>query len=205
MGLCGVFWVAAYLLIIRRGFIDATHGMPIVALCANLSWEFIFSFVYPQRKQQLLINYSWLIFDLIILYQYLWFGLKLSIYKNNPLLFYSSFIILLIICYVAIVFITKKTNDYNHGKYAAFGQNLLMSMLFLYVLCGERSIEGQSVYIAITKMIGTVFSSVAFYMYFPRNVVLNCFYIFTFIFDLLYIVFLHEAILISGINPWERI
>jgi len=43
----GVLWTVTYLLIIRRGFLDHTYGMPLVALCANLSWEFIFSFVFP--------------------------------------------------------------------------------------------------------------------------------------------------------------
>jgi hypothetical protein len=40
----GTFWALAYVLIIRRGFLDETYGMPFVALCANVSWEFIFSF-----------------------------------------------------------------------------------------------------------------------------------------------------------------
>ena len=31
---------------IRRGFLDNTYAMPLVALC-NVSWEFIFSFLYP--------------------------------------------------------------------------------------------------------------------------------------------------------------
>ncbi len=39
----GLFWTVTYLLIIRRGFRDQTYGMPLVALCANLAWEFIFS------------------------------------------------------------------------------------------------------------------------------------------------------------------
>jgi hypothetical protein len=43
----GVLWTITYLLIIRRGVLDRTYGMPLVALCANLSWEFIFSFVFP--------------------------------------------------------------------------------------------------------------------------------------------------------------
>jgi hypothetical protein len=41
----GIFWTLVYLLIIRLGFRDKTYGMPITALCANISWEFIFSFM----------------------------------------------------------------------------------------------------------------------------------------------------------------
>ncbi len=48
----GVFWTLTYLLIIRRGFQDKTYGMPFFALCANISWEFIFSFVLPHTPPQ---------------------------------------------------------------------------------------------------------------------------------------------------------
>jgi len=33
----GAFWTLACVLIIRRGFLDETYGMPLVALCANAS------------------------------------------------------------------------------------------------------------------------------------------------------------------------
>ncbi|MHC5853839.1 transmembrane-type terpene cyclase [Nostoc sp.] len=37
----GAFWILTYILLIQRGFKDQTYGMALVALCANLSWEFI--------------------------------------------------------------------------------------------------------------------------------------------------------------------
>jgi hypothetical protein len=46
----GLLWTVTYLLIIRRGFLDHTYGMPLAALCANLSWEFVFSFVFPKDQ-----------------------------------------------------------------------------------------------------------------------------------------------------------
>jgi len=38
----GLFWTLTYLIIIRRGFIDKSYGMPLAALSANISWEAIF-------------------------------------------------------------------------------------------------------------------------------------------------------------------
>ena len=70
----GVLWTVTYLLIIRRGFLDHTYGMPLVALCANLSWEFIFSFVFPHGPVQRPVNIVWFCLDLIILYQLLRYG-----------------------------------------------------------------------------------------------------------------------------------
>ena len=60
----GAFWALAYVLIIRRGFLDATYGMPLVALCANVSWEFIFSFVHPHGPVQRPVNIVWFLLDL---------------------------------------------------------------------------------------------------------------------------------------------
>jgi hypothetical protein len=70
----GVLWTITYLLIIRRGFLDRTYGMPLVALCANLSWEFIFSFLFPHGPLQRPVNVVWFSLDLIILYQLLRYG-----------------------------------------------------------------------------------------------------------------------------------
>lgn len=43
-----IFWFFAYIFIIRRDFIDKSCGMPFAALCANISWEITFSFIYPE-------------------------------------------------------------------------------------------------------------------------------------------------------------
>jgi hypothetical protein len=71
---CGVLWTLAYLLIIRQGFLERTYGMPLAALCVNLSWEFVFAFVYPHDLPQRAVNVVWLVFDLVILTQLLLYG-----------------------------------------------------------------------------------------------------------------------------------
>src|SRR3712207_6737729 len=70
----GVLWTLAYLLIIRQGFLDRTYGMPLVALCANISWEFIFAFVYPHDLPQGAVNVVWFSLDVVILFQLLLYG-----------------------------------------------------------------------------------------------------------------------------------
>jgi hypothetical protein len=52
----GIFWILTYVFIISKGFKDKTFGMPLIALCANISWEFIFSFVFPYGPPQSYIN-----------------------------------------------------------------------------------------------------------------------------------------------------
>ncbi len=52
----GIFWTITYILIIQRGLRDHTYGMPLVALCANISWEFIFSFILPPYLVQHIVT-----------------------------------------------------------------------------------------------------------------------------------------------------
>lgn len=203
--LSGLFWTITYLLIIKRGFQDSIYGMPVIALCANLSWEFIFSFKYIQKKPQRYVNKIWLFFDVIILYQYLKFG-KFDFVPNLPLqLFYPMFIGTFILSYFTILYISEQFDDTKHGKYAAFGQNLLMSILFIVMLLRRNSLAGQSIYIALFKMLGTITPSIAFYKGLPKNKLLNFLYISIFIFDLIYFVLIYQMCLTQGVNPWLRL
>ena len=67
----GLFWSATYILIIKRGFKDKTFGMPMATLCANISWEVIFTFITPHDPPQLYVNYIGFALDAIIVMQFL--------------------------------------------------------------------------------------------------------------------------------------
>lgn len=197
----GVFWTAVYILIIRLGFREKTYGMPIAALCANVSWEFIFSFLYPHAPPQNTINVIWFAFDVIIVFQTLRFG-KIDFPRHS--LFYPAFILGLLVSFGAILAITSEFNDWD-GKYAAFGQNLIMSVLFVAMLLNRQNVRGQSIYIALFKLIGTLLPSILFYLRFPTSLLLNFLYVAIFIFDSIYVVLLYDKHRELGINPWRRI
>lgn len=200
----GVFWTVTYLLILRRGTLDKSYGMPMLALCANLSWEFIFSFIYPHPQPQLYINYLWLAFDVGILLQYLQLGRR-EFPENLPqALFYPTFAVCLLLSALYILVISQEFKDYI-GIYAAFAQNLLMSVLFIRLLLKRNSASGQSLYIAASKMIGTVFPSFLFYLYFPHSRLLFLLFWSIFIFDLAYFLLLYFKLRQEGIRPWLRV
>src|SRR5215211_3124750 len=154
----GVLWTLAYLLIIRQGFLDRTYGMPAAALCANLSWEFLFSFVYPHDLPQRAVNVVWFSFDLVILFQLLLYG-------------------------------SREFDDFD-GAYSAFGQNLMMSILFITMLYARGSLRGQSVSIAVLKMGGTALASFAFYFFdsdYAGSVLMPFLYVAILVFDGIYL------------------
>jgi hypothetical protein len=200
----GLFWTMAYLLILRRGYLDKSYGMPMLALCANLAWEFIFSFVYPHPQPQLYIDYLWLAFDLGILVQYLRYGRR-DFPEGLPRnLFYPTFGLSLLLSALFILLISREFKEYI-GIYAAFAQNLLMSVLFIHLLVRRQSTQGQSLYIGICKMAGTVFPSILFYLYFPQSALLFLLFWSIFLFDLTYLLLLYARLRATHINPWTRI
>lgn len=200
----GIFWSLAYLLIIWRGFKDQTFGMPIVALCANIAWEFIFSFIYPSQSVQRYINITWFALDLLIVFQALRFGPEALRGLVPRGLFYPLFGVCLLLCGVIIVGISQEFQNWN-GMYAAFGQNLMMSVLFVFMLWQRNDLHGQSLYIALFKMIGTILPSILFYTRFPNSLLMNTLYIGILIFDALYVVLVYQKHQALGVNPWRRV
>jgi hypothetical protein len=185
----GVLWTLAYLLIIRRGFRDRTYGMPLAALCANLSWEFVFSFVYPHDLPQRAVNVVWLSFDLVILFQMFRYGPRE--FPDLPKrLFYTMSVLTLATAFCAVLLITAEFDDFD-GAYTAFGQNLMMSVLFVSMLYSRRSLRGQSLAIALLKLGSTAVASFAFYFFYSGyegSVLLPFLYLAILVFDLAYVV-----------------
>ena len=162
--------------------------MPLIALSANISWETIFSLIFPPLPPQNFISYLWLILDVIIVSQFLRYGknefLNLSLSK-----IYAIFTLTTISAFVVILVSSINLKDFN-GVYSAFGQNLLMSILFVLMFFKRKVLKGQSFYIALFKMLGTGLSSIYFYFYgtIPPgpSFILPYLYISIFLVDLLY-------------------
>ena len=185
----GVLWTITYLLIIRRGFLDRTYGMPLVALCANLSWEFIFSLVFPHGPLQRPVNVVWFSLDLIVLYQLLRYGPR-EFARLSKKVFYAMVALGFCMAFLAVLFITLEFEDFD-GVYSAFGQNLMMSVLFIVMLYSRKSLRGQSLSIALTKMGGTALASAGFLFFsvsYEEWVLLPFLYGSILIFDLIYFV-----------------
>ena len=184
----GLCWTVTYLLIIRRGFADRTYGMPIVALCANLSWEFIFSVVRPHAGVQRIGDILWLTLDVVIAYTALRYGPREFRYLPRPV-FYAGFAGTLVLAYLGVDAVCREFDNGN-GIYAGFADNLMMSGLFLAMLASRGGLRGQSVSIAALKCVGTIFASIGFWRYggHPNSAVLTYMYVANAVVDIAYLV-----------------
>ncbi|KAJ7110089.1 hypothetical protein C8R44DRAFT_634856 [Mycena epipterygia] len=61
--LCGIFWTAAYVLYVRQAREDKSYGMPLLALAANISWEFVYTFVRPVHGVGRFFHFPWVFID----------------------------------------------------------------------------------------------------------------------------------------------
>jgi len=201
----GLFWSATYLLMIRRGFKDKTFGMPFAALCANISWEAIFAFVTPHSSPQIYINYVWFLLDVVIVYHLLKYGKK-EFPQFSSRTFYPVFVLGLGTALVMILAVGEELDD-SIGMYAAFGQNLMMSVLFVTMLLGRNNLRGQSIYIALFKLLGTGLISTAFYFFRPGiqdSVLMQFLFVIIFVFDIIYFVMVYQKSKEQGI-VWKRL
>lgn len=202
--LSGLFWLLTYSLIIRQGFKDKSYGMPIPALLGNFSWEFIYSFVYGPTNIQLYINIAWLSFDAVIFFQLLKYWSN-EIKDISSKLFYIIITISLVTTYLLLIYMEKEFH--SGGFYSVYGINFMMSILFILMLYRRKSLRGQSIYIAIFKLLGTLAASLAAYKYqaFMHNTpLLEFLYVSTFLLDLIYVVLVYIQANKPSLLSWNQ-
>ncbi|MEU2060559.1 hypothetical protein [Streptomyces sp. NPDC013455] len=155
----GVFWTAAYVLLIRTGVRERTFGMPVVAFATNLSWEFMFAFVRPPSGVMHVVNIVWFCFDLAIGYTVVRHGRPEFPYLPDRF-FLPALAVLLALAYPGMHYASEQFDD-GAGTITAFGSNLAMSAMFLAMLAARRGTRGQSAGIALAKLLGTACASLA--------------------------------------------
>lgn len=183
-----VFWILAYILIILKGFKDQTCGMPLAAICANIAWEFLLTFMIPFHPLQQIVTLIWFLLDCIILLQYLYYSKKeKKPYSRRTV--YGSVFALIVIAFLVQYAMAIEFND-TMSIYSAFGINLMMSIFFVKMLM-TNDLQGQSLAIAYCKLIGTLCASILCYSFFPQSVLLTLIYILILILDLVYILLIY--------------
>lgn len=191
----GVLWTVTYVLVIRKGLRDRSYAMPMVAMVVNISWEFLFTFVYPSvgGATQEAINVVWLLLDVGIVFTYVKYWRSDYSAHLSPKLVWVRFAGVFLLAIPLLIATVSQFGEIAGSGYTAFGDNLLMSALFITMLRRRGNRRGQSLAIAWAKLLGTVTASISQYLYDPTNAVWNVLYVEILALDLLYVVMLTRA------------
>ena len=131
-----IFWGVAYVLIVRRGFIDKTFGYPFIAICVDIAWTFTFTLIYPQSPFMLLF----VAVDLLFLYQLIKFRASdLHFLSKNQ--YYAAIVLAVVTSFALIIGFSEEFNDV-HGVYSSFVDTLLTSILFVVLILRRGSVKG---------------------------------------------------------------
>ena len=217
---CAFFWISTYLLIIRRGNRDRVPAMPLAAFALNICWEGIFSFVYMPTDPRVLLAWGACFFlDVAILVQVYRYGRNDFPEAIVQRRWGAILVTALATAFVVLMGFTAQFGD-RLGWYTGFLQNLLMSILFVAMIVRRDSVKGQSLYIALGKLLGTF---VAFLLATrwspafgtaqvdhqlraptPMPALVYWVYPLIFFFDVLYAVMVYRKSRAEGLDPWRR-
>jgi len=191
-----VLWMLAYIFTIRVGFRDHSYGIPLVAVCLNFTWEFIFSLVFrPKSKLRMVLTLLWLAIDSVILYQLFRWG------AGDQVLWIRAHFVAVVIGTLVLAAIGHITFNYTYqehgGQEGAFIINLVMSILFVFLFFDRPGLRGLSYAAAWLKMIGTLILSLGNFALMYKEPKKYCFFFFLFatifLFDVLYVYLMTQA------------
>lgn len=189
----GGSWVLVYAIIIQRGLRDRSYGIPLIALCGNISWEFEFAFVSPYEPFQQIADIVWFCIDLAILWTVVRYGPR-EFPALSPRAFYALLAVALAAAYSAVRLLTDALGE-PASLYIGFGDTLMMSAMFIGMALARGCLRGQSLLLAYTKWIGTAFGCVAYYFFddeHGRIALIGLGGICIFVFDGIYVALLHR-------------
>lgn len=191
----GVCWSIVYIDSVRIGFKQKTYAMPLFALGLNIVWEGLYAFtdLFVRRSigAQAIANACWFVLDCVIVYTYFKFGRSECRTETEKKLFVPWSLLVFAVCLVLQLLFYYWFGSVEGEKYAAYLQNVAMSLLYLSMLRERGSDQGQSMTIAVCKCIGTLTPTI--YGTLEGNWFITVTGIICFVFDVLYIAALKKV------------
>lgn len=194
-----ICWTIVYLEAIRIGFRNKTYCIPFIALALNLNWELVHCIsMYLESGIPNPAYMLWFFLDVLILITYFMYGRK-YFPKNVNITWFLPWSILILIISLLIQFLFLEHFGPMKGRlYSAFIQSLIMSILFLQMFVERNSAEGQSLVIAVNKLVGTLIPTITFGVIGSEKLIGTKFFVLIlgiscFFFDLLYVWIMHKV------------
>jgi hypothetical protein len=206
VGLFGMLlWAVAYVLVVVQGFRMKTYGIPFAAICLNITWEFLSSFVWPRGADRVgilvTIDIIWFSLDLLIAWQLLRYGRAEQLTEGLRRWYYVVFVFGIIVALgtqyaFSVAFVDQL------GLVTSYFVNLVMSILFIFRFWANGRCDTTTYLIAWAKWWGTACVAVMFYFWLKivdpvwilRSPMLTNFLaVVIFIIDFIYVGFLWSA------------
>ena len=195
-----IFWMIAYFESVRLGFKQKTYAFPLWCVGLNVTWEFL-SAVYAIRENQPIHvaagSALCLILDILILVTYIKYGLKYWPHNLSHKFFYPHLGLVLVVCMAFQYGMIKSFGLTDGIAYSGFLQNLVMSVLFIYMIISRNGPEGQNMVIAVTKLIGSAIPTIIVGVIgIPKgspNLLIRYVGLITIVLDVIYVLALYNA------------
>jgi len=195
-----LLWLLAYILTIRVGFKERSFGIPMLAICFNFSWEFIYTLLEPpQNSLNYYLKLSWLLADTVIVYQLVRYGKQWQPVPQMKKHFYGAFVITMAFCFIGQLAYHRQYLKLDPGPTSAYDINLIMSILFIFLFFDRQGMRGLSYGAAWAKMLGTGVLSLGTVVYWihqgeaAHQPYMEFLFASIFICDVFYIYLLHSA------------
>ncbi|MEP0710426.1 hypothetical protein [Algoriphagus sp.] len=165
IALCGLGWIIAYVEALRLGFRDKTYGIPFITLALNFTWEIYYTYQgYLEFGSHVstYVNCVWVLIDVGILYTYFKYGHQEV--RTSKTTFYVQAGALVLFCMIVQHLAFLQLGVIHGALYVGYLINFLMSFLFIRMYFRRPKLQGQSLWIAIPKCIGTFSTTILFGM-----------------------------------------
>ena len=135
-GLGCVLWLVAYVVILYRAQKYRFVEIPAAAVVANVSWEFMWSFVYQGDTGRLMeAGYrGWVLLDFVIVFALLRGGENQVVTPQLKGLFRPGLVLGIASWMTAIFFFVREGLDMSMGATSAYIINVMMSAVYIVML-----------------------------------------------------------------------
>jgi hypothetical protein len=182
-------WVVAYVAIVRNAWRNRFLEIPAGAVVANIAWEFVWGFLYPNELGRFFSwGYrAWFFFDLAIVYCLFKWGAKQVDTPEMKALFRPACAFGILAWAVGVYFFVGEGYDTGYGAISGYILNTMMSALYVVIVLRHGPLYEFSLLVAWSKMLGTALLTVFNFVVQAGNLYLLALCLLTLALDLLYI------------------
>lgn len=182
-------WVVAYVAIVRNALRHRFLEIPAGAVVANIAWEFVWGFLYP-NELGLFFSWGyrvWFFFDLAIVWLLFRHGDRQVELPELKAVFKPACVFGIAAWAVGIYFFVGEGYDTGYGAISGYILNTMMSALYVVLILRHGQLVDFSLLVAWSKMLGTALLTVFNFIVQPGNPYLLLLCLLTLALDLLYI------------------